>query len=73
MQVRKLIRLLNELVEKDPSLKYSKVCIDTEFGKSNAPYFKYYEIPDVEIRYCVWNPEETENMNERRVVVLGNY
>ena len=73
MQVRKLQRLLKELVEKDPSLAYSEVCIDTEFGKSKASYFKYCAVPDVEIRDTVWNAEESENENWRKVIVLGNY
>lgn len=71
MQVRKLIRLLNELIEKDPALKYAEACIDTEFGKSKAR-LKYYSIPDVEVRSCVWE-SESENEIQKQVVVLGNY
>ena len=73
MQARKLIRLLQKMIEKDPSLAYKEVCIDTELGKSKAPYFKYYAVSDVEVHNCVWNPEESENENQRDVIVIGNY
>ena len=73
MQVRKLMRLLNELVEKNPNLAYAEACIDTEFGKSKAPHFKYYAIPDVEKRETTWEVENSESEHHRIVVVLGNY
>lgn len=73
MQVRKLIRLLNELVKENPRLAYAEACIDTELGKCRAPHFKYYSIPDVKTRETVWNAEESENENWRTIGVLGNY
>ena len=72
MQVRKLIRLLNEMVEKDPSLAYKEACVDRRYAMSN-PRHTFISIPDVEIRNCIWKPEETENEIQRDVVVLGNY
>ena len=69
MQLRKLIRLLEEAKE-----KYGdriECCIDTELGASNR-HLKYYSISDIEHHSCVWNPEETENECQRFVLVLGN-
>lgn len=72
MQVRKLIRLLNEMVEKNPKVAYMNACVDRRYAASN-PQFTFINIPDVEIQECVWKPDETHNENLRDVVVLGNY
>ena len=73
MQVRKLIRLLSEMVEENPSLKYKDVCIDTRVGRDNSEFYTYYSVNDVETHSCIWNAEESENENQRTVVVIGNY
>ena len=72
MQVRKLIRLLNEMVENNPAMKYKDVCIDTHLGRDKSSYYRYYSVADIETHWCVWNAEESVNENQREVVVIGN-
>lgn len=73
MQLRKLIRLANELIEKDPSNAYRSVCVDRRYLQSIPEDFTYYDISDIEERWCVWEPENHENEIQRRVIVIGNY
>ena len=73
MQVRKLIRLLSELVEKDPKMAYREVCLDRRFVEAQCKEWTFIQIPDVETRWCIWNSEESMNEIQREVVVLGNY
>jgi len=72
MQVRKLIRLLSEMVEKDPSLAYKEVTVDTEWAKG-CTFVKYHAVNDVHVASCVWNQETSENENWREVLVFGRY
>lgn len=73
MQVRKLIRLLTEMVEKEPSTAYMKACVDRRYAQSN-PQYKFIEIPDIQKQWCVWEPENNPDRDtQREVVVLGNY
>lgn len=68
MQVRKLIRLLNEMVEKDPNLAYAKVCVDKRYTE-NCEY-TFREINDCETRVVdSWG----DSLTQKEVVVLGNY
>jgi hypothetical protein len=73
MQVRKLIRLLTEMVDKNPRLAFKEVCIDRRYALHQCEDFTFIPIQDVETRWCVWNPEETVNEVQREVVVIGNY
>jgi hypothetical protein len=75
MQARKLVRLLQEMIEKDPSVAYKKVCIDTEFGTSKGKAgFKYFEVSDAELRGTYWTDDNgCLTDNEREVIVIGNY
>lgn len=73
MQVRKLQRLLNELVKKDPSNSYRQVCVDRRLLNSIGEDFTYWRVDDVEERWCVWNPEDHENEIQRKIIVIGNY
>lgn len=72
MQVRKLIRLLNEAIKENPGVAYMETCIDREYVDcAMSGEFKYISVPDIGIRSCVWNPEETINECQRNVMVLG--
>ena len=74
MQVRKLIRLLTEMVEKEPKAAYMRACVDRRYATSN-PQYTFIEIPDVEVRETLWevHGRENESDNTIKVVVLGNY
>lgn len=74
MQVRKMIRILNEMIKKDPSIAYKEVTIDTRWAKSkNYHTFAAINKDDIRLDQCVWNQERTANENWREVLVLGNY
>lgn len=74
MQVRKLIRILNEMIEKDPSIAYKEVTVDTRWAKSKSYHtFAAINDDDIKIDSCVWNKERTANENWREVLVLGDY
>jgi len=71
MQLRKMIRLLNEAKE-----KYGdriEVCTDTRMSKGRPEKETYTSLNDVEAHYCIWEAEHSVNDNERLVLVLGNY
>ncbi len=73
MQVRKLIRMLNEIVEKNPKAAYMEACVDTRFGAHWVDEHTYIPIADIEKKNTIWNAENTVNENQRDVIVLGNY
>lgn len=74
MQARKLVRLLNEMISKDPSVAYMKVCVDRKYTDPNyMGDMQFKEISDVEEHQCVWEPENFEVEHWRRILVLGNY
>ena len=73
MQIRKLRRLLNEMVAKDPMLDYKEACIDRQYVEVINDEYRYIPFDDVEVRNCVWEAENTINECKRDVVVLGNY
>ena len=70
MQLRKLIRLLQEAEVKHGSR--IEVCIDRRFAEAQPKDYTYIRINDVESHDCVWNQETTVNENWRTVIVLGN-
>lgn len=50
MQVRKLIRILQEQIKKDPSIAYMKACVDARY--TNARFsgdITFKEINDAEV------------------------
>lgn len=74
MQVRKLIRILQEEIKKDPSVAYMKVCVDARYTNprfSGDVTFK--EIQDAQVHWCVWNPGDFDTERQRQVMVIGNY
>ena len=72
MQLRKLIRLLNEM--KEIYGDRIECCIDSKFSDTcKTSDIRFISIPDVEAQYCTWNIESTENPQERTILVLGNY
>ena len=73
MQVRKLIRLLSEAVEKNPKVAYMDACVDNRYGANNVDNYTFSPICDAEIRNTIWNQEETINECQRDIMVLGNY
>ena len=73
MQVRKLIRLLSEMVEKDPSAAYLEACVDNQFGANFVDDYRYSPIGDVMAQNCVWENDNPDTEVQRDVIVLGNY
>lgn len=73
MQARKLVRLLNEMIKKDPKMAYKDVCLDRRYVEHQCKDFTFIPINDVETRWCIWNPGKTIEEAQREVIILGNY
>lgn len=74
MQVRKMIRILNEMIEKDPSVAFKKVCVDRRYTDSNHKGdMQFKEVSEIETHWCIWEPGNFEIESQRQVVVIGNY
>ncbi len=73
MQVRKLIRMLNEIVEKNPKAAYMEACVDTRFGAHWVDEHTYMPIADIEKKNTIWSAVNEDQAENRDVIVLGNY
>ena len=61
------------MVEKNPNLKYKRVCVDRKFLETIPFDYQYWEVNDLDIKKTFWEPYERENPQPIDVIVIGNY